>query len=80
MPFQTNVIDELNVLVKFSRESMQEGIKVHHDAEPSLVEAAERLHSKGLVTQIDGGYLTHRGVEVAEKAHALLDVLEVKML
>ena len=65
--------------MKFSLRSMQEGIKVHHDAEISLVEAAERLHSKGMISQIDGGYLTDRGVEVAEKAHALIAALEVKM-
>jgi len=80
MPFQAHIIDELNMLVKFSRHSMQEGLKVHNDADPRLIDATERLHSKGLVSQIDGGYLTHRGVEVAEKAHALLDVLDVKML
>lgn len=58
---------------------MQEGIKVHHDADLSLIEAAERLHSKGMITQIDGGYLTDRGVETAEKAHGLIDALDVKM-
>lgn len=80
MPFNSSLVDELNMLVKFSRHSMQEGLKVHNDADPRLIDATERLHSKGLVSQIDGGYLTHRGVEVAEKAHALLDVLEIKML
>lgn len=79
MPYHSNVVDELNLLVKFSLDSMQKGIKVHHDADISLVEAAERLHSKGMVTQIDGGYLTDRGIEVAEKAHALISALEVKL-
>ncbi len=58
---------------------MQEGIKVHHDADISLIEAAERLHSKGMITQIDGGYLTDRGVEIAEKAQALISALEIKL-
>lgn len=79
MPYHSRVVDELNLLVKFSRHSMQEGIKVHHDADLSLIEAAERLHSKGMITQIDGGYLTDRGVETAEKAHGLIDALDVKM-
>ncbi len=79
MPYHNNVVDELNLLVKFNLRSMQEGIKVHHDADISLVEAAERLHSKGMITQIDGGYLTDRGVETAEKAHALISALEVKL-
>lgn len=79
MPYHENVVDELNLLVKFSQHSVQEGIKVHHDADISLVEAAERLHSKGMITQIDGGYLTDRGIETSEKAHALIDALEVKI-
>jgi uncharacterized protein (TIGR02647 family) len=79
MPYHDNVIDELNLLVKFSRRSVQEGLKVHHDADIALVEAAERLHSKGMISQIDGGYLTDRGIETAEKAHALIDALDVKV-
>lgn len=79
MPYHNNVVDELNLLVKFSLDSMQKGIKVHHDADISLVEAAERLHSKGMISQIDGGYLTDRGIETAERAHALILALEVNM-
>lgn len=79
MPYHQNVVDELNLLVKFNLHSMQEGIKVHHDADISLVEAAERLHSKGMITQIDGGYLTDRGIETAEKAQALISALEIKL-
>jgi uncharacterized protein (TIGR02647 family) len=58
---------------------MQQGIKIHHDADISVIEAAERLFSKGMISQIDGGYLTDRGVETAEKAHSLIDALDVKM-
>lgn len=79
MPFQTHIVDELNVLMKFDRHTMQQGIKVHHDADASVIEATERLHSKGMITQIDGGYLTDRGVEVAKLANSLVDVLEVKL-
>ena len=56
MPFQPHIVDELNVLMKFSRHTMQQGIKVHHDADPAMIEATERLYSKGIVSQIDGGY------------------------
>lgn len=79
MPFSENIVDELNVLVKFNRHTMQQGIKVHHDADPALIEATERLYSKGIVTQVDGGYLTDRGVEVANLANSLIDVLQVKL-
>ena len=79
MPFQPHIVDELNVLMKFSRHTMQQGIKVHHDADPAVIEATERLYSKGIVSQIDGGYLTDRGVEVAKIANSLIDVLEPKL-
>ena len=79
MPFQPRIVEELNVLMKFSRHTMQQGIKVHHDADASVIEATERLYSKGIVSQIDGGYLTDRGVEVAKIANSLIDVLEPKV-
>ncbi|HIJ23926.1 MAG: TIGR02647 family protein [Gammaproteobacteria bacterium] len=66
---------ELNVLMQFDLNSTQEGIKVHSSANPELIQAAERLHSKGIISQADGGYLTSLGVECAEKAQSLYNVL-----
>lgn len=77
MPYRPEVVDELNILLKFSQHSTQEGIKIHHSAAPSTIEAAQRLHAKGLVTQADGGYLTDRGIELAELAHGLINALDV---
>lgn len=78
MPYRPEIVDELNLLVKFDRHSsMQTGIKVHHDAAPEMIAAAKRLFDKGLVSQTDGGYLTDRGVELAEKAHDLVNALDI---
>ncbi|MGR9085979.1 MAG: TIGR02647 family protein [Gammaproteobacteria bacterium] len=76
MPFTQEVIDELNVLVRYNLTTTQEGIKVHKTAEPSVIAATRRLYNKGLVTQEDGGYLTSLGRETAEQAQGVLDILQ----
>jgi uncharacterized protein (TIGR02647 family) len=35
----------------------------------------KRLHAKGLITQVDGGYLTDLGIKAAEHAQTLLLML-----
>lgn len=77
MPFTPDLVAELNLLALFNLHSTQEGIKVHqHSAAPDAVAAAERLHQKGLTTQVDGGYLTQLGIEAAEHAQRVLDILK----
>ena len=66
---------EINLLIQFNLSSMQEGIKVHSDADPELIAAARRLFEKGLTTQEDGGYLTSLGHTAAEHAQALKTIL-----
>lgn len=66
---------EVNILIQFNLSSMQEGIKVHSDAEPAMIEATKRLYDKGLITQQDGGYLTSLGHTAAEHAQALKTIL-----
>lgn len=56
----------------------QEGIKVHKDANPSVIAAVERLYGKGLLTQSDGGYLTPLGHEAAEHVQAALRLLTLE--
>ncbi|WP_152208578.1 TIGR02647 family protein [Marinobacter changyiensis] len=76
MPFSPDQIEELNLLTLFNLTSAQEGIKVHrHSAAPESVTAAERLFKKGLITQVDGGYLTPLGSETAEHTQKLLTIL-----
>ena len=71
-------IDEIHLLNQFDLHSMQQGIKVHNDAAQNMVSACKRLHKKGLIDQQDGGYLTHRGVEVAKHAQSLMNALQYK--
>ncbi|MBE1298871.1 MAG: TIGR02647 family protein [Alteromonadaceae bacterium] len=70
------MIQEINLLSLFKLNTLQEGIKVHHDAEPEAIAAAQRLFDKGLTTQVDGGYLTDLGRTANEHAQVLLGILK----
>ncbi len=70
MTFTDDMVAELNLLLKFPNKSLMQGLKIHHDAEPSAVAAAKRLFDKGIVTLPDGGYLTDLGHDLFE--HALV--------
>ncbi len=78
MRLTDDIVAEIHLLSLFNLASHQEGVKVHHDAEPALIEAAKRLFAKGLTTQADGGYLTDLGIEVAEHAQRMLTILHPK--
>ncbi len=75
MLYNQELVDELNVLARYNLASLQEGIKIHKDAAPEVISAAARLFEKGLIDHQDGGYLTHLGVEVAEKVQSVLTIL-----
>lgn len=76
MAFSNQHLAEMNLLSMFSLSSINEGLKVHqHSASPEMVQAAERLYEKGLITQRDGGYLTSLGSEMADHLQRLLSVL-----
>ena len=76
MPFSQHLVEELNMLTRFNLESMNEGLKVHSNAAPEAIEAVKRLYKKEMVDQPDGGYLTHRGIDAAQHAQLLLDLLK----
>ena len=71
------LLAELEFLCRFNLNTRQEGIKIHHDAHPSIVDAAKRLHNKTLITQPDGGYLTDLGLEAAEHVQRAITLLNV---
>ncbi|WP_196139039.1 TIGR02647 family protein [Aliikangiella sp. G2MR2-5] len=70
------LITEIELLGLFNLDSVQEGLKVHHDAEPEKVAAMSRLFEKGFVSQVDGGYLTDRGIEAAEHVGRVVSLLK----
>lgn len=71
MTFTSDMLEELNLLLKFPNKSLLQGLKVHHDAEPEVIAAAKRLFDKGIVTLPDGGYLTDLGHDLFEHAQIL---------
>jgi uncharacterized protein (TIGR02647 family) len=75
MPFTSQNLAELEVLMLFNSPGGLEGIKIHKTAAPELIAAARQLHADGFITQVDGGYLTQLGIETAEHAHSLLYLL-----
>lgn len=78
MRINDETVAEIHLLSLFNLASVQEGVKVHRDAEPHLIEAAKRLFDKGLTNQPDGGYLTDLGIEVAEHVERMLTILNAK--
>ena len=75
MPFTPELVHELNALIRFDLDTGQQGLKVHKTADPEIIAAVQRLHAKGLLTQLDGGYLTSLGREAAEHAQTMLGFL-----
>ena len=74
MRMSDSILQEIRVLSQFNPASGLEGIKVHHDADPALIAATERLFSKGIIS-IDGGYLTDAGIELMRHLDSLTTVL-----
>jgi uncharacterized protein (TIGR02647 family) len=75
MPLKQQLVDEIEVLLRYNLDTTHEGLKVRNDARKELRDATQRLFEKGLVSQDDGGYLTDLGHEVAEHTQAALAIL-----
>jgi len=75
MPLTADLMQELELLDMFNLNTTQGGLKVHNDAGNKKILAAERLFTKGMTTQKDGGYLTDRGRETTEHVQALIKLL-----
>lgn len=77
--FDAKLTEELNLILRFPRDSLMQGLKIHHDASQAIVDAASRLYAKGITTQPDGGYLTDLGLDIAEHARRIQDALMMKL-
>ena len=75
MNYHAELVAELNLLNQFDLSTTQTGIKIHHDASPEVIAAAQRLFNKGLISQVDGGYLTDLGYQAAEHSQSLVSIL-----
>lgn len=75
MSFDSQILEELNLILKFPNKSLMQGLKIHKDASPEIIAAAQRLYEKGVVQQPDGGYLTDLGHDLVEHALVLQSAL-----
>jgi uncharacterized protein (TIGR02647 family) len=75
MRYTEEQMAEMDILIRYNLQSTQQGIKVHSRANKEQIAAVQRLFDKGLVTAVDGGYLTDLGRKAAEHAQALLLML-----
>jgi len=75
MRYTEEQLAEMDILIRYNLQSTQQGIKVHSRANKEQIAAVQRLFDKGLVTAVDGGYLTDLGRKAAEHAQALLLML-----
>lgn len=75
MIFTPALVEELEMLSHYNLSTTQEGVKVHKTAAAEVIAATRRLHEKGLITQVDGGYLTPLGLEAASHAQQMLTIL-----
>ena len=75
MHYSKDHLAELDILIQYSMDSTQQGLKIHSSASDENIDAIERLFDKGLVTATDGGYLTELGRKAAEHAQALILML-----
>ena len=73
--YSDTLFDEMKLLAKFPTQSQLEGIKIHHEAEASVIAAGKSLFDKGLISQPDGGYLTDCGIETVDHLHRVLSTL-----
>lgn len=75
MRYTEEQLAEMDILIRYNLQTTQQGIKVHSRANTEQIAAVQRLFDKGLVTAIDGGYLTDLGRKAAEHAQALILML-----
>ena len=75
MQFNQKMMDEFELLAKFPVSSKMQGIKIHSDANDSVISDAQRLFEKGIIDSPDGGYLTDLGLDLIEHVTVLHSAL-----
>jgi uncharacterized protein (TIGR02647 family) len=80
MPISPELAAEMQVLRMFDTSTSQSGLKVHSEADSTIIAATQRLYEKQLTTQSDGGYLTPLGYECSVHLQQLLQILNSKPL
>ena len=75
MPLDPELIDELNLLQRFSMGGPV-AMNVQDNPDPAVTAAAQRMFAKGLITAADGGQLTDSGHQAIEYMERLLNLLD----
>jgi len=75
MHIDTELIDELNLLRRFSMGGPV-AMNVHDNPDPAVIAAAERMFEKGLISTAEGGQLTDNGREAIEHMERLFNLLD----
>ena len=75
MYLDSELNEELNLLMRLHLNSSPEGISIAGSADPAVVAAVQRLYEKGLVSQKDGGSLTDAGTEAANHMNRLTNLM-----
>ena len=78
MPFNANIMEELNLLLQFHDANKSSGIKVHSNARPEMIVACKSLFDKELISRHDGGYLTDAGIEALNHAQSMAGLLDLR--
>ncbi len=76
MSINSDMHNEMNLLLQFPTDSLMTGIKITHEAAPETLAAAQRLFEKGLTDATDGGYLTDAGIELVEHLQVIHSALK----
>lgn len=72
---QPTFLQDLRMLALFDPANLEQGIKLHRESDAELQAAAARLHRNGILTDVDGGFLTPFGVTLVEHLDHLLTAL-----
>ena len=75
MPYTSDLVDELNTLIRFDLESGQHGIKVHKTADLAGHQCRAATVRQGADYSARRRYLTSLGREAAGHAQAMLGLL-----
>ena len=75
MHIDQDIVDELNLLERFSRSSALGELDIPQEGDSVVKGAAQRLFQKGIISRHDGGVLTENGLQAAEYANQLGNLL-----
>ena len=79
MYLDQETVDELNLLMRFSRSSALDSLDISEASDIAVNSAAQRLFQKGIITRSDGGKLTEHGLLAADYANQLIDILAANL-